>query len=160
MHDNSQCSVCAQHKGGWGSTGGLVPVVTDLTHLPSAHAAAANSAYDAPRFSLGSRTGAQTSQAVGVGKDAAGSAAVQNGTATAAVLPGRSSLHLEVDALSRPVQAMVQQQQQNQNAQLWAVSEQTQPQQQQQAGAAADSLIKLSDSRTCLLSANPHSHDE
>lgn len=165
MHDNSQCSVCAQHRGGWGSTGGLVPVVHGLTAAqPPASPVASTGA---PKVTLGSNastrvsigsnaSGGQSHQRVLAGVGPELPATATNGTVEAAVAAqSRSSLHLQMDALSAQ-QDLQQQLQAQAAAQL-----QSQLQQQQQEPAVAVVGVRPSDSKTCLLSEGlSHSHRE
>lgn len=171
MHDNSQCSVCAQHRGGWGSTGGLVPMVQDLTTAPPPASPLASAAAAGPRVSLGSNAasrvsmgsnaggGGQSHQRVlsGVGPVLPAAAATIGTVEAAAAAPqSRSSLHLQVDALGR--QQELQQQFQAQAAAA-AAQVQLQPPLHGPEGAVAG--VRSSDSKTCLLSeAHSHSHRE
>lgn len=183
MHDNRQCSVCAVQSVGWGSTGGLVPVVRDLTYTPQQTAAApagamppqGQSAAAARHHAL-----AQHADEVGTGVALPAVASGKVMTQPAAAAQQRTSLHLQVavprhqqlqtepTALTPTQQAAVswqtgasavqltQQEQQRHCESASQPLDERNQQQQLRPDQAANSSLRASESRTCLLSSHTH----
>jgi hypothetical protein len=182
MHDNRQCSVCAARSVGWGSTGGLVPVVRDLTYTPEQRAAAPAGAV--PSQGQAAAVGplhARVLHSDVVGKGVAVPAVVHSKVMTqlAAAAQQRTSLHLQVEAPRQQLQtdptamtptqqsavgwqpgaSAVQLTQQEEQRHCESASQQLDErnqQQQLQPEQTVGSSLRASESRTCLLSSHSH----